>query len=571
MRLRHTLPLAFSLLLAASTASAGGFAVITDQGGPNAATYLSPVTEAVPATNPITYTSALGVAINDTNGASLRILGLADQSLPTDEGKKLVGVGDPSVGAVGTVKVWKIVYTPANGTTSPATAIATEAGELTIPTAAGEPAQVDGAAIDALGNLYVQGRTFEMGGANFIETFWLWKYAPEGAGWKPAPDDEKKKWSSVAPSGNSANGGDVAMLADGTVVWSQTMMANPFDPLPPRYFTICDDGGAVATTSTLTGANLQAEGLLAGAQTLLAVGDGVPDSPTGFGAPFAGQVIWAPGGTMPDTTSTPAFLTGLDTGSGYFYGDLAGPAPTADTDDDGLSDAAEAACAGKRSIPSNTVPDFQNPDIDDDCVRDGAEPAGGVASATIPSANVDANCTPDPNGGAHRVCAKVGTAANAACVKGCRVNLPAAETGCAANEDCVADADPTVTFGQCQVQAPPAGGAGGEAGAGGEPAAGAGGEPAAGAGGEAGSGGQPAAGSAGSSGIGVSEGGGGAAGSSNGSGTGAGTSTGDEDNGCGCSVPGQSSTDSKTLLSIVGFAAALGTAWRRRRGARVTR
>lgn len=580
MRLRPVLPLALSVFLASSTASAGGFFVATDFSVNNGTSYVSAVNEVSPATTPPTYKTALGASVlSATTGAPVKIYALAQMGvLPAEDGQ-LFGITD--VENASTTGLMSVVAIPAPLATAQ-TVNATLVSTIRIaPSNADSTPNIDGATIDANGNLYVQGRSFDQ--TTFAETFLLWRFEPDGQlGWK---EDAAKLWILEGPASTSLNGGDVAALADGSILWSQTIMADGPGGAPvPRYFRVCGDTDPVAIVGNLVAGNLQAEGLIAGVGNVLAIGDGT--GPAGMsGGSLVAQVLWTPGQAMSTAVEDPAFFTNQPVSSFFTYGDLAAPNPTADEDGDGLSDASEGACAPRKLIPTNTVPDYQNPDIDDDCVLDGAELALGMTDPTKPNVNADDNCSPEPNGGAHRVCVKLSGAANAACVKGCRVSLPAAQNGCLDTEECVADADPTVPMGQCQAKAVPTGGAGGEAGqagAGGEtPAGGAGGEtpaggsggvggetPAGGAGGEPPAGGSagapPAAGSGGASGIGVSEGGGGSAGSSNGNGLGSGTSTGDNEDGCSCAVPGGRRDKSTTGLSILGVFAALGVAVRRR-------
>lgn len=283
------------------------------------------------------------------------------------------------------------------------------------------------------------------------------------------------------------NDGDVAVLADGTlfvVVSVYREIAGPGQLGQENlFFRVC--GGVAAAVPLAAGTDFlpQLDGLAVLDESVIAptlLLTSVEGSPQSYRATLTDTEI---GNFKPFT---------VDLTDAMFAIDVSSLPLTRDTDADGLGDAREQACLSLKTYGANqVVADYLDPDVDRDCVLDGAQKElasvpGDADRCVAPGSSIDGK-----NDGF--VCAKVGS-----CVPGCRLAgsldlFP--DSGCPGLQTCEA-IDATTGLGTC-TEPPVAGGAGGAAGAGG--VAGAAGDSGQGGGGEAGAG---AAGEGGQSGAG---------------------------------------------------------------------
>lgn len=340
--------------------------------------------------------------------------------------------------------------------------------------------------------------------------------------------------------GATAQGGDVVALDDGSLLISLVRGDTTSAPL---YFTQCGGGDAVPFSNPPAKGDLEADGLASGTNVL------------GVSSSLSNGVVFAPNaGAFPPASP---FLTGFPGTFVYTLGDLAAIIPVRDTDGDGVSDAAEGACANVRSVAGQGLPDFQDADIDDDCVRDdvdvdpsAADPTIGRRTATFPNANADLNCraTAGVDGvDDGSICLSAGDPNSPSCVPGCRPGV--AGSGCPGTLVC--DVPPGKVVGSCQPAPPPPAGGMGGAGMGGAGMGGAG---------------QGGSGQAGRGGVGIQGQDGGAGGQTSGSGVGEKTDAGSGD-GCAITTDQLGATNGRGAFAAfgLGLLAAFGLGLRRRR------
>lgn len=307
----------------------------------------------------------------------------------------------------------------------------------------GEPmAVIEGAAFNHLGQLFLL--------VNAPDGRVVYRFDVVGTGWATTPSFT---WKLPATASLQGSGGDLTALTDGRMF----IALNEGDAAKkPRYFTVCREKPPVEIVrDPPSAAGYCADGVVA-VQQVLAVDAGLDQ-----------HTVTPPNAK---TEQTPAPFWPHATASQPFGGaDLAGIVPFLDTDGDGLSDAEENACDNVRSVLGAGPLDYQDADIDDDCLNDkidvlgGATPEAARQKTEIPNANTDRNCRGSAaSDGAddNSICVLKTGDTNPTCTPGCRVGV--AGSGCPGELVCVAPAGATV--GTCQTPEPPAAGAGGVAG-----------------------------------------------------------------------------------------------------------
>lgn len=548
MRLRASVAVCLALSAVASPASAGWVLTTAFAAGTstNQQSYVSPIDGGLP------YTTKLGKVVFAEDGTTPVLLAaIAEQGIDDgkDTPKPLFGIGQASPTAP--VVVYALTVEK-NASGDVQSVRAKQAQELAAGFTADKSPRVVGAGFDHGGALYLLVHTFEMTGGPPSSFANVVRFAPKVGGPELWVASGEVVGSVKGPDGASLDGGDIAVMGDGTLVVAVGQLATGPEPVVPLYYRLCPGASeptlAPLATSPAAG-DLSADGLSTGTQVLAVSRD-------------AKQSVVFPvtGGPFPAATpflQDPSGLTVIET-------DLAGAAPFLDTDKDGLSDAEEGACANIRSVAGVGDVDYQDPDIDDDCLNDKDDVVVGAANpresrqkATLPNENVDRNCRAGAStDGADddAICVRKPGDGNPSCVPGCRVAVPG--SGCPSGQECVVASGASTGTCVLVMPVPPVGGAGGQAGSGGSAGQ-------AGVGGMGGVGGM--AGSAGRGNVGIE----GQAGTGGGTSTGTGAGTAKDDDSGSCALvagPGRREGALAAALALLGLSIARFVRGRRRRG-----